>query len=363
MDVIDLLNRASVLLAQVPARPIAPETLEAYKRDFRRMWHADGDLDPLRPGDAIDTYYHYRAALHCIGAEMLKMTVQDCVAAIDSGEGAAIRAAALKLRKAVSRLEPAFALEPPQPTDLPLWDRAPSRWRALNKTGRRRGKNSKRNLLKELPRDWDRLIWHEVPADWPYRDALAVLLTVPVRSEELVSGERPAGLSPGVVLELPASDRMTISFMPVKSHGGLYGTQLTTFVIDSAIADEPVHYLAQRCRTEGGRLVVSVKSKNALRKAMTLLGKKALPNVRENITPNVSRHQLLADLKVTFGAGEAVAAAAGHGTDRTQAHYGHYQRGRQRRGYIDIVTARRPRTGAVDRVRQLKVKDLEPPSL
>jgi hypothetical protein len=69
--------------------------------------------------------------------------------------------------------------------------------------------------------------------------------------------------------------------------------------------------------------------------------------------PSVLRHQLIADLKVTFGGGEKVAAAAGHGNDRTQARYESIQHGRKRKGYLTITSARTPRSGNVDRARQL----------
>src|SRR5260221_7426332 len=53
------------------------------------------------------------------------------------------------------------------------------------------------------------------------------------------------------------------------------------------------------------------------------------------------------------GGGEDVAAAAGHCTDRTQAHYGRVQHGRKRKGYLSITAARPPRCDNVERARQL----------
>jgi hypothetical protein len=65
------------------------------------------------------------------------------------------------------------------------------------------------------------------------------------------------------------------------------------------------------------------------------------------------RNQLIADLKKTLGAGEDVAAASGHSTDRTQSRYGHYQHGRRRKGYIAITSERIPRARNVERASQL----------
>jgi hypothetical protein len=208
-------------------------------------------------------------------------------------------------------------------------------------------------VLKDLPEDWDQRLWLAVGDDWRYREALAVHLTVPVRPEELVAGRRPAGWSAGVVVDLHWPNRLEITFAPVKSHGGLYGTELTTIVIDPTIADEPAKFLAERCRASGDRLVVSIKSKNAVRKAIGALGRKALPGIDIVITPYVMRNQLIADFKATFGGGEIVAAAGGHGTDRTQAGYGHFAHGRARKGYLGISAARPPRAENVERARQL----------
>jgi hypothetical protein len=63
-----------------------------------------------------------------------------------------------------------------------------------------------------------------------------------------------------------------------------------------------------------------------------------MPHGSETITPSVLRNQMIADLEKTLGAGEEVAAAAGHSTDRTQSKYSHYQHGRRRRGYIAITS-------------------------
>ncbi|WMT73461.1 hypothetical protein [Bradyrhizobium sp. Ash2021] len=102
-------------------------------------------------------------------------------------------------------------------------------------------------------------------------------------------------------------------------------------------------------------MVVSTKSKNAVRKALAKLGSKALPELGDDvlITPYVLRHQIIADIKTTFGGGEEVAAAAGQGTDRTQAHYADIKHGRKRKGYLSIKAAHRPRCGNVERGRHL----------
>ena len=221
-----------------------------------------------------------------------------------------------------------------------------------NETTLLRGASSKKHILGKLSAGWDQQLWLKaVEVGFAYLLPLAVHLTVPVRPEEQVPANRPNGWSAGVIVDLPDPRRLEIRFMPVKSHHGRYGTELTTVIIDPTIADEPAKYLAARCREAGGHLVVSVKSKNAVRKAIKILGEKTFPGGHETITPSVMRHQVIADLKRTFGAGEEVAAASGHGTDRTQAKYGYLQHGRKRRGYIGIVSARTPRAGNIERAK------------
>ncbi|WP_439924917.1 hypothetical protein [Nitrobacter sp. JJSN] len=353
MDVINIITRASALCAQVDGRTVSSQTLEAYKKQFRRMWERD-DLDPLRPGVGLNTYYHRRAAVHFIGARSLDEAASECIAAIEARNANETVRTARKLHELVERLEPIFALDPPIPPGTLPWTLPPSRWHQSENAGRDRAELSKRHLLAVLPFDWDHLLWIAAPKEWLYRAPLAVLLTIPVRSEELMAGDRPTGFSPGVVLALDPSGLLALSFMPVKSHRGLFGTQRTTVTIDPCVADEPARYLALLCKGAGGRLVVSIDSKNGLRKAMSKLGAKVFPTIEDNITPNIARHQLIADMKTTFGAGEIVAAAAGHGTERTQSRYGYYQHGRKRRGYVSVVAARPPRTGFADRARRLK---------
>ncbi len=353
MDVIGLMFRASALCIQVRGRTVSARTVEAYTSEFERMWERD-DLDPLRPGISLNTFYHRRAAVHFIGARRLEEAASKCAVAIEARNSDETIRTARKLHELVVRLEPVFALDPPIPPGTLPWTLPPSRWHQSENASHDRGESSKRHLLAVLPRDWDQVLWRATAVDWRYRAPLAVLLTIPARSEELMAGDRPTGFSPGVVLELDLSGLLKLSFMPAKSHRGLFGTELTMIKVDPRISDEPARYLAEYCRGAGGRVVVSVESKNGLRKAMSKLGAKVFPTIEENITPNLARHQLIADMKKTFGAGEIVAAAAGHGTERTQSRYGHYQHGRKRRGYVSVAAARSPDVGFIERVRRLK---------
>jgi hypothetical protein len=357
---LDLIAQGERCCAQVPERTQNEKTVKGYKKAFVRMY-ASGNLDPLCPGIAFDTYYYRRAALHYGGVAAIRKLIKRILAAVEGHDDATVADLTGKLRALVQVVEAAFELEPPvEPNVLP-WERPPSRFhQAAMENSPERGANSKKHVLSKLKKDWDRRLWlAAVNANWFYRDQLAVHLTVPVRPEDMVPGHRPSGWSPGVILRLLEPHRLEIAFMPSKSHDGLYGTELTTITIDPKIADEPAKYLAERCHQAGGLMVVSIESKNAVRKAVKVLGEKALPESDVTITPSVMRHQCIADLKKTFGAGEEVASAAGHGTQRTQAKYGYVQHGRKRKGYVSIISARTPRAGNVERVKQF-LRDTAP---
>jgi hypothetical protein len=352
MHMAELIERARACCALVPTRTVSERTRESYKKEFTRMWQS-GNLDPLRAGIALDTYYHRRAALHAGGKFVLDGLMEQLLAARARQDDAMVQDWARKLLRAVERIEPAFALEPPTPPEILPWERPPSRWHQCAESNRERGANSKKHVLGDLPEAWDERLWAATTDGWPYREALAVHLTVPVRPEELVPGQRPKGWSPGVIIEWRSSKCLAITFAPVKSHSGIYGTEITTITIDPTVAGYAAAFLAARCKASHGRIVLSIESKNAVRKAIANLGRKALPETKVTITPYVLRHQLIADLKATFGGGKNVAAAAGHCTDRTQARYGFIQHGRKRKGYRSITSARAPRSENIDRVRQL----------
>lgn len=352
MKVVDIIKNARACCARMPVRVVSEPTLRSYKRVFARMWK-EPVLDPLKPGIAVDTYYGRRAALHTVGRLYLEGLVGKCIAADEKGDVTAAREWAAAVQYALERIEEALSREPPMPPGSLPWHRPPSRWHQSDVPHPKRGANSKRHVLGDLPNDWDARLWDATPTDWRHRDALAVHLTIPVRGEELVPGHRPQGWSPGVRLELSSENRLALTFLPVKSHHGLFGTGLTTVTVDPFQVGGPAAYLAERCASSGGWLVVSTRSKNAVRKALEDLGKLALPETDVTITPYVIRHQLLADLKATFGGGVEVAAAAGQCTDRTQAKYGSVHNGRKRKGYLSVTSRRKPRAGNVARGRQL----------
>lgn len=358
MNVQDVIMRAQACCERVPHRNISKQTRQAYERQFSRMWE-EGNLDPLCADIARDTYNFRRAALHTGGRLFLQAKIADCIAAGDRRDAVAARHHARELLHAVEQIDKVLDLEPPLSDDASPFALPASRFRQAETANRRRGLNSKKHDLAKLPEGWDLMLWDtaisEAYEKWPYREALAVHMIAGVRPEELVPGMRPVGSSPGVQVELRSARCLAITFMPSKSHRGLFGTGVTTICIDPTIASRPAAFLAVRCRLSANhRINVSISSKDAVRKAINRLGRDALGELTVSITANTIRHQVLADLKATFGAGETVASAAGHSTERTQAKYGAVQHGRVLTGYISITSLQPPRRGNVQRAHDLR---------
>ena len=356
---LETIARGERCCAQVPERVVSEDTAKDYKKTFKRMLESHS-LDPFVSGMAFDTFYHRRAALHFGGVFVIRKLVKLIDLAIQKQDEAEVASLSRMFKVTVSAIEIAFERDPPgEPNALP-WEGAASRFHQMaGETAPRRGVNSKKHALANLPKYWDRTLWKKArELKFEHLLVLAVGLTVPVRPEDMVPGDRPSGYSPGVIVNLAAPNRLEITVKPCKQHGGRYGTESTTITVDPTIAAEPAKYLAQCCREAGDRLVVGVGSKNTVRKALRVLGEKALGKGSETITPSVLRHQVIADLKVTFGGGEKVAAASGQSTDRTQSKYGFHQHGRRRKGYAAITSARVPRTGNVARANELSKREV-----
>ena len=357
MDDEDVLKRAEALCQLLPARQVSDETAQAYRSQFLRMWNSKR-LDPLQNGVSLDTYYHRRASLYFGARELLLVAGMEYLSAVEHGNQGAGRRWIFQLRQAVECLEPVLFLEPPMPEGVLPFDRSPSRWHTSANATRARGQNSKEGVLELLKDDpaWETRVWSEVidAQDLVHRDVIAVHMVAPLRPEETMPGARAHGWSPGVVLTLHTERCLSITFAPVKSHEGLFGTGLTEIRVDPLAYGDPAGYLAARCNAAGGTIVVCTTSKNAVRKALSKIGKRALPELGDvMLTPYVFRHQLIADFKKTLGGGEDVAAAAGQGSERTQSHYAGATYGRKREGILSITALRRPRCGNIERARGL----------
>lgn len=357
MKVLEIIDRAKALRDGLPERVVSPGVMKAYRREFVRMWR-ETDFDPLRPGDARDTYGFRRAALPTVSRFVLTEAIERCLSAGRANDLDAVQATAAVLLHLLERIEPALRRDPPLAPDGPSFSSPPSRWHDTG--GPRRGQESKKHVLGHLPKDWTDRLWAGVPDDWAHRAVLAVHLLCPARAADFVPGKRPHGWSDGIVVELPCPKLLTIEIAPVKSHNGMYGTPTTKIMIDPVTAAAPAAYLAELCRADGGRTIVSIESADGWRKSLARQAKHVLPDTSEVITPGLLRHQAIADLKATVGAGETVASAAGHCSDRTQARYGRVEHGRRRRGFLGAKSSRPPRTGNVARASELKARRRKP---
>jgi hypothetical protein len=353
---VNVIGAAQALVAKLPERECAKSSHRLYGKTFNRMWREE-TLDALRHGIARDTYQVRKAALHYCGRRLILaiLTKLDAVAAQSEASSDPQGAVAYQnilpvLDNVVRRLAPAIERDPPQWDETADFSRV-SRWKTESGCTKVRGAASKKHVLKELPRDWIALLWSYVPFDHQYRDAIAVLSVSPARRGELVPGDRPSSFSEGVRVALDDEGCLMLIHSPQKTHNGEFGMEYSVVRVEPVAEGPSAEYLAQRCRDEGGEFVVMVKSANALSKAIKRIGHRAFP-AGPVITPNVLRSQRLADAKVAFGAGEKVALAAGHCTDRTQSKYGNVIYGRKG-GLLDAFGSRKPRLVAVARAHEL----------
>lgn len=336
---------AVALFDRLPEPRLEPSSKKLYLSTLRRMM-AEEVVDPLRSGDARDTYNIRRAALHAGTWTLLKRHIDAFRRASEIGDRTSAAKALSVLAHIVERCGAAIDRDPPMNREQSSFAGPPSRWSVAEGPKPRRAKASKKHVLKSLPASWPMLIWERAAADnWKYIDALAVHILSPVRPAEFVPGQRDGREVAGVELRLKG-DVLVIGVTPFKSHGGKYGTGESAIQIDANGDNPAVAHLVALCRRCGGRAIVSLGSTNPMRKALAKLGKKALGDVVV-VTGYLFRHQYLADLKATVGAGPEVAAAAGHCTDRTQARYGRVEHGRSRSEFISATAKRAPRAVSV----------------
>jgi hypothetical protein len=314
------------LLQKVPARDVSGASIKLYRRTFGRM-SRETVIDPLRPGDARDTYNVRRAALHWGTRWFFERLTVKLETSWSAGDAKACLRWIGIAGNAVDRLGPAIDRDPP------LWDGKPdflkpSRWQTENKNKIARGSKSKKHTLEDLAPGWIERFWPFVPVSHKYRDAIAVISVSPARPGEVVPGDRPSGFSAGVAVALDKNGFLVLATKPLKTHDGKYGMDECALRLDVAKEGAVAKYLAQRCREEGGFFIVKIKSAQALSKALTRIGARAFPK-GPDITAYVFRHQRMADVKAAFGAGRKTALAAGHCNDGSQGRYGDARFGRK----------------------------------
>lgn len=346
-------ERATDLLARLPRPKISNGTAKVYEATMQRML-AEEALDPLRPGDARDTYNVRRAALFACTRGWLEIGLAALKEADKKEDEDAAEKALGNLGWILEKLGPVIDRDPPKHMTSCDWSKQPSRWTASPIPHPRRGRGGKKHVLGSLPRDWMMTVWQAAGTDWAYLDALAVHMLTPVRPAEFVPGFRNCRRIPGVAVALVGT-MLLIGVAPVKSHDGKYGTGATTIRLSADHPNPAVQHLVKRCRTaRRGAIAVRLEGTNGMRKALERLGRRALGPDAPKITGYVYRNQVIADYKATLGAGVSVAAAAGHCTDRTQSRYGRVVHGRRRGELVGIIANRTPRIGNIERTRLLR---------
>jgi hypothetical protein len=339
-DYIRSLETAKGLVAVLPESTANPKTHRTYRKLFRDMWH-EPVLDPLRPADAYDTYAKRRCALLSGGRfaiDRLSEKLEQALIAADQEIDVISRSLDLLVARVTAALIRDGRLGD-------TGDGAPSgadRWRAVSEDRARRGAESKRYLLADLPDDWRERIWARVPASSPHRWALAVIDLTGCRPADLVAGDRCGFAYEGAVVRFE-EDEFVIYICPAKAKERV----MTRYVVDVVGCGAVAHDLAAQCRASDGQMTIAIRSPDAVRKAVQRLGQSVFPALEEAITPYVYRSQAIADAKAQWGAGEMVAIMANHANDATQSRYGRREHATGRRALKAVSTTREIKLGRV----------------
>jgi hypothetical protein len=313
-DYIRSLDTAKGLVAALPESTSNPKTHRTYRKLFRDMWH-EPVLDPLRPADAYDTYSKRRCALLYGGRfaiDRLSEKLEQALITADQEIDVISRSLDLLVARVTAALIRDGRLGD-------TGDGTPSgadRWRDASEDRARRGAESKRYLLADLPDSWRERIWARVPANNAHQWALAVIDITGCRPADLVAGDRCGHTYAGAVACFE-EDEFVIYICPAKTKERV----VTRYVVDIEGCGTVAYDLAAQCRASGGELTIAIRSPDAVRKAVQRLGRSIFPDLEEAITPYVYRSQAIADAKAQWGAGEMVAIMAGHANDSTQARY------------------------------------------
>lgn len=342
------IDKTIALVKRIGSRTVSHDTMRRYKAVFVRMWRQK-NLDPLRAGQSRDSYQFRKAALHGAGAWWLGRLAQECYDAADRQDLPAARRWSRILVRVLSILEPAIARDQPLAPGTSALGMPPSRWNEIKAEAPKRGCNSKRYALAELPRDWQDHVWNAVDDKFEYKRELAAIILMPLRPEELTRHEMPWGFSPGVIVQAKNAHCVSITVDCAKWPRKTGDANRVIAEFDALKAGAAALFLHAEAEREGGKLLICFESKDSFRRSICDIGKAAFPDMSQSLSPSVYRHQAIADLKATFGAGEIVAAAGGHRSDRMQSKYGFECHGRKRYGIISIKSLKMPRTGNIER--------------
>jgi hypothetical protein len=231
----------------------------------------------------------------------------------------------------------------------------PSPWRSKEGAKPVRGAGSKRHSLGKLPLGWRELVWKAVPAASAYRDIVAALCLCPARPIEFATARDDGHPGLGILVE-KRDGHLLFTTTPAKSHGGKYGSGVSTVTVAIAEGGAPAEDLAKLCDAAGGAIRLKIDSTDALRKVISRAAKRI--GIKVPVSPYSFRAQWVSDAKSTFGAGDAVAAGAGHLSLRSQSNYGRVEHGRRGGGGLvathAVRRASKPARAVRERLDELK---------
>lgn len=184
--------------------------------------------------------------------------------------------------------------------------------------------NDKRKTLNALPGDWREKGWSKIDdkAHPKLRTGVALLWLI---------GLRPSEMQKGVTVVQLDADHVGIFVQGAKtkdSGGRERGHERRSYVFN--IESEQAAWLFNLCGEpliKGRRQLQFVSNAGTLYNQVCHLFMRALPSLRQRVSPYCFRHQLASDLKAGNIDRELIAKTLGHLSDFSQSRYGRRRSG------------------------------------
>jgi len=314
-----VIKRARKILSSVKSREISQKTHDEYMRLGERVLN---DKCLLREAETANTYYKRLSAYnYCV-----EYSIQYLLAKQDGEQrekNPLWKDTVNRLEKAISEFDMRDVVKSERPESF-------------------KPKESKRQHIRGLPRNWVQRYWDNVPKDNKYARVIALLI---------ISGVRPAEIEKGVKVNFNTEKNvLAITIWGAKCRkDGSSGQKERVIAIDCDRLGEksPEVFLknlwAKYATGKDEDLYIQAKPK-ALYNYVTRLSAKIWPKRKKHITPYTFRHFVSATLKKTkFFSEHEVAQIMGHASCRSQFEYGSVQQGGVGTSILAVRAEKEPR--------------------
>lgn len=196
-------------------------------------------------------------------------------------------------------------------------------------------KNSKRNDMYFLPKDWRQKIINKI--DPKYKLDVLLFAITGCRPEELVRGIEATVKSDRLILKIQSAKtkdgkikrKINNSIDIIDYQAGQEVRELEFISSDKNVFQLQIYnYFFENFKNNPPKLgepfiLKSCFKKNTLQSAISRCAAKLFPNRAKSITPICFRHQLASDLKNLGVDGDQISQMLGHAVDTTKSHYGY----------------------------------------